>query len=108
MNCDDHVYKEFIEPTKYIPHLNVKESIFNHLSPLYNSKRISEIWNADSGQLHSQWESQSMSEISADSPIWRQILKTYRTILAQLTTADENPNYIFSHEINAGRYPPTT
>lgn len=108
MNCDDHVYKEFFEPTKYISHLTIKESIVRHLSPLYNSDRISEIWNNDFGQSPPAWELLPMRNVMADSPIWKQILSTYRRILEQLSAKDENPNYIFTHEIHVDRRAPTT
>ena len=99
MNCDDHVYKEFIEPTKINPCLTVKECVFNHLSPLYKIERTSEIWDSFFMQNPPAWESKRMSEILENSPIWKEVLEAYRRILEQLTTMDEKPSSIFSHEI---------
>ena len=103
MNCDEQVFKEFLEPTKYMQSLCSQESIVQHLSPLYKSERIIELWNKIFCNTPPSWAARRTSDAINDPAIWNEILSTYRTILGQLTPMDENEQAIFSQEIYSGQ-----
>jgi hypothetical protein len=101
--CDEHVFKEFFEPTRYDPSLTVRQVIHQRLSCFFGNKNTTEVWNKMFEDEEPTWVTMQMNNIKFGLSTWNDILQTYRNILEQFTEMDTNPDLIFTQEIHTER-----